>query len=192
MEAVWHIIASLVHIMACHICTAKPLPEPMLPFWQLDLKEQTLMNSYPKYKHLENVFENGISKMSAILSRPQCVNKVMSHSRGQDMGCFFEQGLWAFLALDFCYNRTPLYYPSTILFGREVIHSPLSLDSISHSFTGDTSSSAIWWRITCSIPHFHNIEYPSFQNTQPFWLTTLKSFETQIYWFASMQHMQIQ
>ena len=32
---------TLVQVMACHLLGAKPLPEPMLTYCQLDPKEQT-------------------------------------------------------------------------------------------------------------------------------------------------------
>ena len=49
-----------VQVMACHLFGAKPLPEPMLAYCQLDPQEQTSVKFQPKYKILidENAFEN--------------------------------------------------------------------------------------------------------------------------------------
>ena len=57
---------SLVQIMACRLVGAKPLPKPMLAYFQLKLKEQTSVQN--------NAFENVVCKIAVVLSRPQCVD----------------------------------------------------------------------------------------------------------------------
>ena len=54
--------------MACHLAGAKPLSEPMLQYCYLDPWEQTLYIFIQ-----ENVFENVVWKMVAILASTQCV-----------------------------------------------------------------------------------------------------------------------
>ena len=62
--------------MACAMFGAKPLPEPVLKYCQLDTEEQNSMKFESKYKtfHHENAFGNVIREMAAILLRGRWVN----------------------------------------------------------------------------------------------------------------------
>ena len=66
---------SLVQIIACHLFGAKPLSEPTLAYYQMDLRKifQWNLNKNTSILIRENAFENTVRKMAAILSRPQCV-----------------------------------------------------------------------------------------------------------------------
>ena len=80
-------IPTLVQIMACRLFGAKPLFEPMLPYCQLDPKEQTSTETKTLTEiHIsslkKNAFENVVCEISAILSRPQCVNNYYRFSHG--------------------------------------------------------------------------------------------------------------
>ena len=57
--------------MACRLSGAKPLPEPMLTYCQLDPQEQTSVKFESKYKTFiqENPVENIVCRIVAILSR---------------------------------------------------------------------------------------------------------------------------
>ena len=57
--------------MACRLFGAKPLPEPMPTSCQLDTYEQNSVKFESKFKvfHSQNVFENIVGQMKAILSR---------------------------------------------------------------------------------------------------------------------------
>ena len=58
--------------MACRLCGAKPLPEPMLAYCQLDPWEQFQWNSNWNEKEnfiLQNAFQSVVCEMTAILSR---------------------------------------------------------------------------------------------------------------------------
>ena len=46
--------SALVHVMACRLSGAKPLPEPLLPCCQLDPWEQTLVKLESKYIKMYN------------------------------------------------------------------------------------------------------------------------------------------
>ena len=63
--------------MTCRLFGAKPLPEPMLKYCQLNLHKQTSIKLWPKFRHfhLKNAFENGVCQMADILSRYQSVKK---------------------------------------------------------------------------------------------------------------------
>ena len=61
-----HILPSLVHIMACRLFGAMLLPEPMLPYCQLDHEEHISMTFYLKSKS-----SNLMKCIGAMLSRPQ-------------------------------------------------------------------------------------------------------------------------
>ena len=52
--------SSLVHVMTCRLCSAQPLPEPMLTNCQLDHNEYISKKLYLKFKsiHSRNAFEN--------------------------------------------------------------------------------------------------------------------------------------
>ena len=63
--------ASLVHIIACSLCSNKPLSKPMLTYSQWDIKKRNL-----KVFMQENEFGNVVSKMVAILPHPQCLNYI--------------------------------------------------------------------------------------------------------------------
>ena len=56
--------------MGCRLFGAKPLPEPMLTYYQLDSSEQTSLKFEAKYKKIahENALENVVWDMAAILS----------------------------------------------------------------------------------------------------------------------------
>ena len=43
-------VSALVQVMACHLFGAKPLPEPMLTYYQVDPEEQTSVKFESKYK----------------------------------------------------------------------------------------------------------------------------------------------
>ena len=62
--------------MACCLFGAKQLSEPMLEFWQLDLKNKLPWNFKPNSNIFvqENTFEYVVCENVAILSRSQCVN----------------------------------------------------------------------------------------------------------------------
>ena len=63
--------------MACRLTGAKPLSEPMLEYfvnWTLRNKAQWNINRNSYIFIQENVSENVVGKMAAMLSRPQCVN----------------------------------------------------------------------------------------------------------------------
>ena len=61
--------------MACRLARAKPLPEPMLTYCQLALKNKFQWNFYRNYNIFieENSIENVICEMAAILSRRRWV-----------------------------------------------------------------------------------------------------------------------
>ena len=69
--------SALVQIMACRLSGAKPLPEPMLPYCQLDPWEQTSVefeSGEIKPFHSQKFVEIVICEMVAILSRGRLVN----------------------------------------------------------------------------------------------------------------------
>ena len=68
--------SALDKVMACHLLGAKPLPQPMMTFCQLNPEDPTPMKSESKYKIFihENEFENVVCEMTAIVSRSHCVN----------------------------------------------------------------------------------------------------------------------
>ena len=54
-----------------------PSPEPMWSYWKLDTLEQSLV----KFDQIqEDVFENAVCKILAILVWPQCVNKSVNET----------------------------------------------------------------------------------------------------------------
>ena len=59
--------------MACRLDGAKPLSEPVRVNWTHRNKIQWNLNPNSNTFIQQNVFENVVSKMAAILSRPQCV-----------------------------------------------------------------------------------------------------------------------
>ena len=61
--------------MTCRLAGAKPLSEPLLEYGWLDPWEQTSVKSQSMFYIFiqENAFENVVRKLSAVLSRPQCV-----------------------------------------------------------------------------------------------------------------------
>ena len=62
--------STLVQVMACRLFGAKPLPEPMLTFCQLDPQEQTSVKfESTKFPTGEIAFEKVVYEMVAILSR---------------------------------------------------------------------------------------------------------------------------
>ena len=80
----WHLgayihkwtMSSLVQAMAWHLSGAKPLPEPMMTYYQSDLYKQTSIWFWSKCNHFHwrKKFKNAFCKLSAILSRPKCPN----------------------------------------------------------------------------------------------------------------------
>ena len=66
--------SALVQVMACRLFGAKPLPESMLPYCQLDLKNKLHWNSNTKLFIQENSSENVVCEMAAILFREGFVN----------------------------------------------------------------------------------------------------------------------
>ena len=72
--------SSLFRGVACDLFGAKPLPEPVLTNFLWSHEEQNSAQFKTKYKHFvkENVFQNGVCQISAILFRPQCVKMVMT------------------------------------------------------------------------------------------------------------------
>ena len=56
--------------MVCRLFGAKPLPEPVLAYCQLDSNRNSII-----FIH-ENAFETVVCEMAAILSRPQCVKPI--------------------------------------------------------------------------------------------------------------------
>ena len=54
--------------MACRLDGAKPLPEPMLEYYQLDPREQTYRNSNVFIQ--ENALQNVVCEMASILLGP--------------------------------------------------------------------------------------------------------------------------
>ena len=86
IEAEWRIYASvnypsLVHIMACHLVSTKPLSDPMLEYYYQILRNKIQWNFYQNsYIFIqENPFQNVVWKMVAFLSQPQCVKFVVCH-----------------------------------------------------------------------------------------------------------------
>ena len=64
-------------ILACHLFGIKTLYEPRLSYFQLDHVELNSVKFWLKFEHFhwkKNAFENMVSQMVAILSRPHCVN----------------------------------------------------------------------------------------------------------------------
>ena len=81
---------SLVQVMACRLFGAKPLPEPMLTYYQLHPywnKLQWNINRNSNNFIVENAYQNLVCKLSAILCHPQCVitvsliTRVCSHHK---------------------------------------------------------------------------------------------------------------
>ena len=72
----------LVQVMACHLLGAKPLPEPMLTYCQLDPLEQTSVNFKSKYEvfHSWKCIWKCRLRNGAILSRERWVNIKMSNA----------------------------------------------------------------------------------------------------------------
>ena len=64
--------------MAGHMFGAKPLSQPMLPYFSLEPKEQTSVKFQSKLSIVikEHTFENAVCKKAAIWSGPGCVQLV--------------------------------------------------------------------------------------------------------------------
>ena len=58
--------------MACHLFSAKPLFEPILPYCQLDPREHISVKFYRKFS-FKKMHLKMSSEMVAILSWPECV-----------------------------------------------------------------------------------------------------------------------
>ena len=67
--------------MACRLVCAKPLSEPILEYSKLTPGEQTAVTSKFTHFHSRNALENAVSKMAAMLSRPQFVTGAMTNVR---------------------------------------------------------------------------------------------------------------
>ena len=69
-------MSSLAQIIAYRLFSAKPLSKPMLAYCWFDPWQQTSVKLRLEsiFFFQENTFENIVSKKSAILSRPQCVD----------------------------------------------------------------------------------------------------------------------
>ena len=67
----------MVQIMACRLFGAKPLPEPMLTYCQLDHWERLPMEFESKYKFFihENAFKAVVCERVAIFSRGRWIKK---------------------------------------------------------------------------------------------------------------------
>ena len=106
----------LVQIMACNLCSAKPLSETMLEccYWN-KLQGNLNENSYIFIQ--ENASENVTWKKSAIFSWPQCDKKVqyniLWHSVLKAITAPFMGELWGVYCEDFGenYNGTTMYFP---------------------------------------------------------------------------------
>ena len=64
----------LVKVMACRLFDAKPLPQPMLTYCQLDPNLSEIWIKITKNFIHKNAFENAVCEMAAILSRESWVN----------------------------------------------------------------------------------------------------------------------
>ena len=75
------VIFSPAQVMAYHLCSAKPLPALTLNYCQFDPLEyiSVKFNSNTIIFIQENLFENVVCKMSAILFGPQGINCTASH-----------------------------------------------------------------------------------------------------------------
>ena len=58
-------MSTLVQVMACRLVGAKPLPEPLPTYCQLDPWEHTSVKFESKHFHSRNVFENVLCEMAA-------------------------------------------------------------------------------------------------------------------------------
>ena len=70
-------VSALVQVMACRLFGAKPLPEPMLFYWQLDSWEQISVKFESRFYHFcsrKCIWKCCLPKMMAILSRGGWVN----------------------------------------------------------------------------------------------------------------------
>ena len=65
--------------MACRLIGAKPLSEPVVEYLLIGTLgtnvSEILIEKFTCF-HSRNAFENVVSKMAAILSRPQCVKRL--------------------------------------------------------------------------------------------------------------------
>ena len=79
-----YIMPALVQIMACHLFGAKPLSEPMLPYYQLDPKEHISLIFYLKFKcfHSRKCTWK-CCQNDDHLARPQWVKIASASPRGQ-------------------------------------------------------------------------------------------------------------
>ena len=95
--ALWHhilpdILLNTDSDMACHLLCAKPLPEPILTYWNLEAEEQTtakfeynfffyilieiwIQHTCISTSFQENAVKNVFNIMAAILIRPQSVRR---------------------------------------------------------------------------------------------------------------------
>ena len=55
--------SALVQVMACCLFSTKPLPKPMLVYYQLDPQEQTSVKFESKYKIFENAFDKAMGEL---------------------------------------------------------------------------------------------------------------------------------
>ena len=68
--------SDLVQEMACHLLSDKPLPEPILTYWQLDHHKQPFNKNIVIFIQ-ENAFGNVFCIMPATLYTPQCVQHMV-------------------------------------------------------------------------------------------------------------------
>ena len=74
-DAIWYQRSqpslALVHVIACHLSSPKPLPEPMLTYCQLNPQKHISVKFYLKCKHFHS--RRCICKLSSAKCRPFCV-----------------------------------------------------------------------------------------------------------------------
>ena len=79
--------SALVQVMACRLFGAKPLPEPMLAYCQLDSWELKSWNlKRDLYIFIQwNALENAFAELAVILSRPHCHKALYSRPYSCDI-----------------------------------------------------------------------------------------------------------
>ena len=134
--------------MACHLTGAKPLSEPML---ELRTKLQWNLNRNSCIFIQENAFKNVVSKMSAILSRPQNkadVNSVRLRQNVRNFPAdicnwiFVNEEVWILLKISLAYvlkvwiNNIPAWVQIMVWRrpGDKPIFEPLMVSLLKHIF----------------------------------------------------------
>ena len=94
--------SALVQIMAYCLFDAKPLPEPMLNYCQLDTYEQISVKFNSNYKIVihENALENVVCEMAIILSRKRWVKRVAVTLRPRQNGRHFADDTFKYIFLN--------------------------------------------------------------------------------------------